>query len=447
VSLPKSMNVERASQPLRIAIAYSRSPFPMMRGDQLTVGHLLSYLSARGHQVDLFTLATDGVMGESQKEWLANACRQVRMYPHGKIAKIAGIVRGLFLGVPMQVGCFTSDKLIRDVRNAIRDGEYDLVYIYYIRSAEVFRGQIAFRKENRDKESTTVSILAMQLSQILNTRRMYENESHPLWRLVYLLELKLLRRYEARVWRRFNRVALIGHRDLEAIRAECRRQSLEEINNWIYSAHGTDVERFRSARSDEVVSGRIVFSGSMAYRPNVQAVLWFTENCWPQIKRRYPSAEFVIQGRDPLPEVLELKKQPGITVTGTVADVGAIIRSATVCVNPMQAAGGMQNKLIEYLASNKAVVATSIANEGIDAVPGKHLIIANSPDEFAAAVSTLLEDEARRDALGHAGRAFVCANWTWEVHFAELEREFYRAVRGSESVAVEIDGEASGMLA
>lgn len=425
------MNVESAPEKLRIAFVYGRMPFPMMRGDQLTVAHLLSFLAARGHEVDFLTLDADGHASDVQMAWLQRVCRKVRIYRQGNLSKAFGIFRGLFSGLPVQVGIFDNPFLKRELRAGIKQSEYDIVYVYYLRSAEMVPHRAGVGKGARPP----ATVLAMQLSQTLNTQRIYENENGFLKKYFYLIELNLLRRYETQIWRKFTRAVLIGPRDVEAIQAECRRQKVREIDNWIYGAHGTDVSKFFAAKPEEIVPERVVFSGSMRYTPNVQAVLWFVQNCWPSIRERFPNAEFVVQGRDPLPEIASLHGNNGIVVTGTVPDVGAIIRSASVCINPMFAAGGMQNKLIEYFASAKRVVATAVANEGIGATPGKHFLEANSAEEFSQAVIKLLEDQTVQSEMGVESREFVQQNWTWEAHFLRLENELYTALNLVRSAA------------
>jgi glycosyltransferase involved in cell wall biosynthesis len=273
---------------------------------------------------------------------------------------------------------------------------------------------------------TTASFLALQLSQTLNTKRMANNERSRLKRGIYRLETALMGRYEARVWQDFNRVVLIGPADVAAVKEQCRAHGQPEIDNWIYGAHGTDTDKYVPARPSEVVAGRVIFSGSMIYPPNIQAVLWFVENVWPKVRTSVPEATFVIQGRDPVPVLVELDGRDGIWVTGTVPDVGVLIRSAQVCVNPMLAAGGMQNKLIEYMACSKAVVGSSVANEGIRA-PGNALVVADTPDLFAEAVIRLLKNPEAAANLGAAAREYVLSEWTWEKHFLELEEAFYTA--------------------
>jgi polysaccharide biosynthesis protein PslH len=103
---------------------------------------------------------------------------------------------------------------------------------------------------------------------------------------------------------------------------------------------------------------------------------------------------------------------------------------------PIRAAAGLQNKLLEALAMGKATVATPEANEGIQAVPGRDLLLARPPEAFAATVLELLADAPRRRALGEAGRAFIEEKWTWEAPFLTLEQSFLALCRaGVDSAA------------
>lgn len=418
--LPRNMDVGESPQPLRIAIVYSRIPFPMMRGDQLTVAHLISFLAKRGHDIDLYTLAVDGDLDAGQEQWLNQACRKVNIYPQRWYAKAIGLVMGIFALLPLQVSIFRNAALKRDLVRAIESDEYDIVYCYYPRTAPAIPPALK-------QKPMAASFLALQLSQTLNTKRMAEEERSVLKRWVYRLETILMGRYEARVWQDFNRVVLIGPADVAAVKEQCRKHGQPELDNWIYGAHGTDTDKFVPATADDIVPGRVIFSGSMLYPPNIQAVQWFLDNVWLRVRAEVPEATFIIQGRNPPSTLVELDGRDGIWVTGTVADVGVLIRSAQVCVNPVRAAGGMQNKLIEYMACGKAVVASSVANEGIRA-PEETLVLADDPDTFATEVIELLRHPERAIELGVAARKYVLSEWTWEKHFLDLELAFHEAL-------------------
>lgn len=419
-TLPKTMRCGTSERRIRIALVYSRLPFPMMRGDQITVAHLIGFLTARGHQIDLYDIAVDGKLTADQDKWLRSSCNRVNYYRQGLFAKGVGLLRAGASGNPLQIGLFHNRKLARDLETAVENRLHDIVYCYYPRTALAV-------PDLRQRAGGPISVLALQLSQTLNTQRMANNETSRLKRLVFQFEARRMGRFESGIWQRFHRVVLIGPADVAAVQEQCIAHGQQAIDNWVYGAHGTDTEKFVAATPEELVAHRVVFSGSMLYPPNVQAVLWFVKEAWPLIRRSVPEATFIVQGRDPVPRVKQLDGKEGVQVTGTVSDVGVLIRSAAVCVNPMLAAGGMQNKLIEYLASGKAVVASSIANEGIRA-PHNAVVVADDPKDFAAAVVRLLVDQAEAAALGLRAREYVLANWTWEKHFLDLEQVFFDAL-------------------
>lgn len=419
---PAPFSVAAADAPLRIAVVFYRSPFPMVRGDQLTVSHMIGFLSARGHEVDLFTLDLDGERTPDQAAWLDRHCNEVVWHQHPPRERLSGLVRGLATGLPAQVGYFDNAALRGSLASALGDtaSSYDVVYVHTIRCAESLPEGCAAEGPLR--------FLAMQLSLELNARRIADRDRNPVKRFLYRWEASRLARYEASVWRRFDRVALIGEKDLEAVRDACARHEQPSIDNCSLIPHGTDVARFAPADPEEAEPGRIVFSGNMGYDPNVQAITWFVRHCWGEVRSAAPDARLLIVGKDPSPGVQRLERDPRITVTGTVPAVAPYIRSAAVCINPMQAAGGMQNKLIEYFACQKPVVATSVANEGINAPPSACTVV-DDPADFATAVLALLQDRDRAQRLAAAAREYVEREWTWERHFYDLESLWFQALR------------------
>ena len=429
MNFPKTMDVEPSDRPLRIALVYSRVPLPMRRADQMTVAHLLSFLKARGHAVDLYCVNTGASASDEDLAWLHEACREVHLYRFGKISSTARAIFGTFNKRPLQVGLFSHPEQRRDVRSRIAAGDYDIVYTYYFRSAEITRdtGRPAGELPTLNDERPA-TFLALQLSQTLNSRRIAQNAPNLALRLFYKIESRLVAAYESSIWQNFTHSVVIGSRDVEEISQTCRAQGVVPINNHVFGAHGTDVGRFAPRTDIAERPHHIVFSGVMRTPTNVHAVQWFAQNVWPQVRAALPDATWTIVGREPSAEVRELDKLPGVTVAGTVPDPAIYMAEAAVCINPMQAGGGMQNKLIEYLAMGKAIVATPVANEGIGATPNEHLLVAESAGDFAAAVIALLNDSEQRAALGAAGRAFVLENWTWESHWLRLEENFYAAL-------------------
>ncbi|MBK20664.1 MAG: glycosyl transferase family 1 [Rhodospirillaceae bacterium] len=415
-NLPGDMQVEPAPRKFAIAIAYSRTPLPMTRADQMTVAHLISFLSARGHGVDLYGLDTGEPMTDEQDAWLKEHCRKVDLKPHGVFRSAIGALRGLFKGYPLQVGWFLNGAQSAAIAEGLAD--VDLAYSYYIRSAETMRAVYP----------TKPSFVAMQLSQSLNTRRMVAHYRNLKEKLLYAVESRLVRSYEARVWRDFSRTVLIGEQDVAEIRAICREKNLPEIDNVFFGPHGTDISRFAPREEVSPVPCSLVFNGVLRTYTNVHAITWFAEFVWPLVKEAEPDATLMIVGRDPRPEVVALGEMDGVTVTGEVENPADYISRAAICIDPVQAGAGMQNKMVEFMAMGKPIVATTVANEGIGAQPGDHVILADEPDEMAKEILALFSDPARAAAVGSAARKFVEQHWTWEAHFLRLEEEMLMAI-------------------
>ena len=424
----RRMAVEAVPRPLRIGVLCSRFPLPTTRADQHTTAHLLAFLHARGHEVDLFCLSGERPSSEL-RDWVAGRCREMSIVPERRWRCVLGAVVAPFQGLPLQVGWFGDPRLAAAVRRAVKRRDYDVLYGYTLRCAEPLRGLGRGRTAGA-ADHRPATYLAMQLSQALNTRRIAEHSTHWWERMVYGLEHRLTGAYESRVWRDFTRTVLIGESDVREISRECVRRGVPVIDNHLLSAHGVDADRYFVPDAREA-PGRLVFSGQMATNTNVNAVLWFVRNVWPKVRRDFPAAEFVVVGRRPRREIRDLHGQQRIVVAGEVDSPARYMASAAVCVNPMQAGAGMQNKLLEYFAAGKAVVATSVANEGIGAKSEQQAVIADAPEDFASAIARLLRDPPLRQRLGNAARDYVVAEWSWEAHFLKLEADMYRQVDGA----------------
>jgi sugar transferase (PEP-CTERM/EpsH1 system associated) len=418
--LPRPMQPGPAPRPLTILFLYSRLPLPMTRGDELTVAHLLEFLYARGHVVDFVTLAPGGRrLAPQHRAWLESRTRNLYILPHPHLPALLRAGLSALLGRPAQIGLLSSPAQNALAERLAREHRYDLAYAYYIRSAEALL---------RVRDRVPATFLALQLSQTLNTERLARTAPSLPERLFYRLEHRRIAAYEARIWQHFTRTVLIGEKDLEAIRTACAQHGAPPIDNVVFGPHGVDTERFAPRDPALVDPDLVVMSGVMRYAPNVEAALWFVREVWPQIRSVRPQTRFCLVGRDPVPALRALDGRNGITVTGTVPDPADWIARAAVCVAPIRAAAGLQNKLLEAMAMARPVVATPEANEGIGAADGRELWLARDPRAFAAAVLALLADRTRAEALGRAARAFVVARWTWEGPFLALEREFYRAL-------------------
>lgn len=181
--------------------------------------------------------------------------------------------------------------------------------------------------------------------------------------------------------------------------------------NWAPPFAGVD------GAGDSNGSPLIVFTGQMDYRPNIDAVTWFARDILPLISKRHP-AHFAIVGRAPTAAVKALAGDH-VTVTGAVDDVRGWLAAAAVCVAPLKLARGIQNKVLEAMAMARPVVASTAAAEGID--HADTIGVADTAQDFADRIATLIETPDTAAALGRAARAQVVRRYGWDARLAPLD--------------------------
>jgi glycosyltransferase involved in cell wall biosynthesis len=158
--------------------------------------------------------------------------------------------------------------------------------------------------------------------------------------------------------------------------------------------------------------GTLVFSGSFRYEPNYQAMYWFMDAVYPLIAQKVPDLKVTITGQHdnrPLPH------DEHVWRTGFVRDVRPYVAEAWGSLAPLQVGGGTRLKILEAMALGTPVVATSKGAEGLDAVPGEHLLLADKPEEFAEAVIRLMQDESLRCHLADNAYRLVREMYDWPV--------------------------------
>jgi sugar transferase (PEP-CTERM/EpsH1 system associated) len=247
-----------------------------------------------------------------------------------------------------------------------------------------------------------------------------------------LVQARKLRSYEGRALGAANAVVCVSAEDARALRSVGRPRRLIVVPN------GVDVAAL-PRRPVEPDGQMVLFTGTMDYRPNVDAARWFVGAVWPLVRVDRPAARFVIAGRDPAPAVRALASQPGVEVTGSVPDVTPLFRQAAVYVAPLRVGGGVRLKILEAFAHGAPVVSTRLGAEGIDLAEGRDALLADDAPSFACAVGRLLADQAQRGALAGAGRALVEARYDWKVLVPALERlyaELRPTARGAGAPAV-----------
>jgi glycosyltransferase involved in cell wall biosynthesis len=182
-------------------------------------------------------------------------------------------------------------------------------------------------------------------------------------------------------------------------------------------------------QSDGGLEPAIVFTGNMNYKPNVDAVLWFYEQCWAKLKLAAPSLHWVVAGSNPTADVLALRVDKSITVTGRVPSLAAVINAARLSIAPMQSGSGMQFKILEAMACGVPVVTTSLGLGDIAAKPDQDVILADTADEFVQSIVNMLGSPDLRQRIGEAGLRYVNSHHTWDALNAEFEWSTFASIK------------------
>lgn len=236
------------------------------------------------------------------------------------------------------------------------------------------------------------------------------------WRRALLgIEWRRMRAYEARACRLAGRTVAVSEADRALLAAGAPGADIHAV------ATGVDTAYFHPNGAAETPA-RLVFTGSMDWYPNEDAIMHFMDTALPAIRRSVPDVAVAVVGRNPSERLRAAGATAGVKVTGTVTDVRPYVAEAAVFVVPLRIGGGTRLKIFEALAMGKAVVSTSVGAEGLPLVAGEHFLQADEPGAFARAVVALLQDPARRRALGEAGRHLVESRYSW----AQIGREFER---------------------
>jgi len=247
-------------------------------------------------------------------------------------------------------------------------------------------------------------------------------------RLLYQLESRRVARLERRASERCHRVFVTNRREAKVARHVVPRRQVAVIRN--------SVESIVESPPPPNTSPACLFVGALDYLPNVNAVRWFAAEVWPQVRRTFPAARFLIVGRRPVRSVRELSEWEGVEIHADVPDVRRFLAEATVVVAPLSIARGVQNKLLEAMACGRAVVASRQAADGVEAKTGTHLLEAGDAAEWIAAVQRLFGDAALRERVGSAAQQFVRMNhsaddqraglrsWLLSRRASELKRDY-----------------------
>jgi glycosyltransferase involved in cell wall biosynthesis len=257
------------------------------------------------------------------------------------------------------------------------------------------------------------------------TDRRYPSKWHKA--LYSLVQYRKLRQYEVTVCRAADHVVAVSDTDRIALQGIAPGVEVTVVANGVDSAYfssGALPESHSISQSKIRHLASLVFTGTLDFRPNIDAVVWFCEQVLPHIKKEVFHIHLYIVGKSPTRDVRRLGEDAAVTVTGYVGDVRPYIAHAKIYVVPIRMGSGTKLKVLEAMAMGVPVVSTTLGAEGIAVTPGQDILIADDPVEFAAQVVALMNDEPLRKSMSARGRALMESRYDWQVVAPALEQVY-----------------------
>jgi sugar transferase (PEP-CTERM/EpsH1 system associated) len=321
--------------------------------------------------------------------------------------------------VPSSMGFFYSRPLAGTIDQLLHDGAFDLVFVHCSSVAQYVADVTGVCK--------ILDFGDMDSCKWLDYARFKPLPVN----LAFWLEGVKLRREERRLTTKFDLCTTTTRAELETLRS----YGCVVDTDWF--PNGVDSDYFAPGE-DGYDPDVISFVGRMDYYPNQEAMFDFCANVLPLLRQRKPNLKLQIVGADPSRAIRRLAHLWGVEVTGSVPDVRPYVRGSAAMVAPLNIARGTQNKLLESMAMGVPVVTSPLAAGGVDAVPGEHLCVAHTPDEYCDAIVRLCHDPVERTRLSLAGRQRMLSHHNWENSMRKLDRILERCVaaRGQTSSRV-----------
>lgn len=372
--------------------------WPLNTGGRLRSFHILSELS---RQCRVTLLTTHGA--DDDPEGLAAAlphCERLVSVPYtipkqGTPRFAAAVLRSWLSDKPVDVWKCTVPAVRQEAAQLVAANDVDVVIADFLAAVP-----------NVPQPARVPVILFTHNVEHMIWRRLADVESRVWRRLPLEIEWRKMRRFEARACAGADLTLAVSEVDCSLLATTSPSARVRAIPT------GVDTTYFAPNGHHEVPN-RLVFTGSMDWYPNEDAMLHFMETVLPQIRQDVPGTTLTIVGRRPSERLRQAATAAGVEVTGTVDDVRPFIARGGVYIVPLRIGGGTRLKIFEALAMGKAVVSTAIGAEGLPLVNGEHYLEADEPAAFARSVVSLLKDAKRRRALGAGGRRLVEERYSW----------------------------------
>ncbi len=378
---------------------------PVDKGGKIRTYQMLRELS-KSHHVSYLTL-DDGGASEEARSLAIEYAQKVYSVPKTMARKhtpsfYLSLARNLLSPLPYAVQRYESHEMRRLIQELA--GEHDVVVCDFLAPAI-----------NMPKSLSVPSILFQHNVEAMIWARHASVSTSKVRKLYMAEQHRRMFRLEGNLCRNFDHVVAVSQEDAMLM------QRMYNLTSVSHVPTGVDTEFFQSSGNVQREVANIVFTGSMDWMPNDDAMLWFIREVLPIVRDQIPNVTLTIVGRSPSRQLMaEAKGAAGVTVTGRVADVRPYLERATVFVVPIRIGGGTRLKIFEAMSMGLPVVSTTIGAEGLPVVDGKSALIRDDDRGFAVAIADVIFDKVRSEAIAAHGQQLVRHNFGWTGVAAEF---------------------------
>ncbi len=381
---------------MKILVLSSRYPYPLEKGDKLRLYHQIKYLSAN-HEIILCALTQQDVSKDDLLE-LEKYCEKIYLFKLSWWRTIWRLARAFISNQAFSIGYFYSAAIERKISRVIREELPDHIFCNLIRMSEYVK------EVHIDK---TIDYMD-SFSNIMEKRALTAGF---LMKLLLKREAELLRKYEEKIYYKFDNHCVISKNDRDKLGAT-KKEQIEIIPN------GIDLDYF-CPRPEVQKTYDLVFAGNLGYFPNICAVQYLVEEIYPKLLSWNPDIRILIAGARPDARLMKLGNSQ-IEIKGWMDDIRQAYWQGKILIAPIFQGAGQQNKIMEAMACGVPCITTSQVGLAYENILGESLLIADEPEGFCAHIQSLLTNSARYQQVADAGCREV-SNMTWEVYGEKLE--------------------------
>lgn len=378
--------------------------FPLApdNGSKIRVYNMLRSLSSR-HEVTLLSFIRPGdVNSTPARQEICKTCQTVPWRPFRPAR--AKAVLGYLSPTPRSLVDTFSTQMARLVSEASAGLHVDVVIASTIEMAR-YALSVPARAHVLEEHNFTTRLM----------RERYKRQTNPIARLASWLTYAKYLRYEADLFARFDAVTMVSEVDAAAVRSSLPKKPLVKV-----IPNGVDLCEYPS---DDIMAHRsgVIFTGSLTYAANLNAVRYFLTEIWPLVKQELPAEHLKITGRHDGVDVREFSACAGVELTGYVDNIRSVLRQSAISVIPIREGGGTRLKILEAMALGTPVVSTSKGAEGLEVTSGQDIWIADDPREFAELICRTLKHPDLGARMAKSAADLVRAKYDWKFIGNEFE--------------------------